>query len=213
MAAHLYERSVHSAYGYRTDAYGYRTDAYGYRTDAYGYRTDAYGYRTDAYGYRMDAYGYRMAAMIRVGLLIRVCFEFSLTLLPIEDAMLQALADGTRNVSDSIRGLLAGPELLRCLAPSERELSFLGALLGGDSPNAFLDAAATPAPGSSSSPLAGSGSGSHSEGPVSELERRGALAAVLRSVFLFLLVCTTLYVAADFLAQIAFLLFLRYLMQ
>ena len=114
-------------------------------------------------------------------------------------------------MTDSIRGLLSGPELLRCLAPSEGELSFLGALLGGDAPNAFLDAAAIPAPGFSSpagaSLFAGSGIGS--EGAVSELERRGALAAVLRSVFLFLLACTTLYVAADFLAQIAFLLFLR----
>ena len=145
--------------------------------------------------------------------MIRICFAFAFALASIESALLQAMADGTRNVSDSIRGLLSGPELLRCLAPSERELSFLGAVLGGDAPNAFLDAAAMPAPGSSSpagaSLFAGSGSGSGSEGAVSELERRGALAAVLRSVFLFLLACTTLYVAADLLAQIAFLLFLR----
>lgn len=122
------------------------------------------------------------------------------------------MTDGTRNVSDTIRRLLSGPELLRCLAPSDRELSFLGAMLA-DVPNTYTLLAPVPGSGSSASASAAAGGvplDASAASAVSEQDRRRALASVLRSVFLFLLACVTLYVAADLLAQIAFQLFLRY---
>lgn len=126
------------------------------------------------------------------------------------------MADGTRKVIDSIRALphwaraaaLSGALGARALVPRRAARLRLAERVPGRRSHAGARLLLVTV---RQLQRTCARSGSNAEGPVIELERRAALAAVLRSVFLFLLVCTTLYIAADFFAYIAFLLFLRYL--